>query len=550
MFKLVGADEERFYSWLLKPGSYIVGRRTGCDFCIPHMSVSRQHAEIVVKENGNETTVSDLGSHNGTYVNEKPVTQKIILNTGDRIRFGSTEFRIMDSDGSTGEMKGLSKTVLASEDLQKSVFLSIDDALKPLPDKSTELPNLVSTFFDMAKLLNLTEPREEMLEKSLKMVSKVIPYDRLAILFVDEESHEVFTAATLSREGREYGEFRLSRTIISDIITNKRAMVIGDPAEDPRFAEQKSIIMSNLKSAVAAPMFDEGRVLGILYADTTNPQFSYSQEHLRLMATFGNIIASRLLNYELLSERHEKGIIEAELKRASEIQKTLLVTGFPEIERYDIYAYQEQSRQVGGDLYDVKILPDGRVLFMLADVSGKGMGAALLMSNILASFRILYEQEKFDLGKAVESVSLQLCRFSSPGDFATLFAGLLDPKTNELLYINAGHNPPLVANKDGILSELKTSGPMIGAFDFVTWEEHRQILEPGDLIYIFTDGITEADNGVEQFGEKRMREFFLENRNKELLELAELFMDRINEFMAEAPRSDDITMMILRRKTE
>jgi len=547
MLKLVGTDEEKFYSWALKPGSYKIGRKSDCDFCIPHRTVSRHHAVLSVPDNGNSMVLEDLGSHNGTFVDSKRISKKTGVKAGMSIMFGSTEFKIVKSDKSDAGSAALPKTILGDEDLQKSVFLSIDEALKPLPEKASELPNLLPTFFDMAKMLVLTEPQEVMLNKSLEMISKVIPAERLAVLFVSDDNEEVYTAAA-RRSGNSGSEgFHLSKTIVGDIISNKRAIVLGNPEEDPRFATQKSIIMSDMKSVVAVPMFDEGRILGILYADTSNPAHSYNDEHMRVMATFGNIIASRLLNYELLDERQEKEVMEAELRRASSIQKNLLVTEPLEIKDYQIFGYQEQSRQVGGDLYDYKLLPDGKLLFLLADVSGKGMGAALLMSNILASFRILYEMDNFDLLRAVESASLQLCRFSSPGDFATLFTGLLDPETNQLQFINAGHNPPLLVREGNVLEELQPSGTMIGAFDFSTWEKQTVEMNPGDLVYIYTDGITEADNTREQLGEERMQEILRENSGRSPSDLADAFMDRINEFMGDEPRSDDITMMILKR---
>lgn len=548
MLKLVGTDGDKFYSWELKPGKYLVGREGDSDFRIPHRTVSRRHAEIEVPGNGAGVQVTDLGSHNGTYVENRRIAQKTDLEIGNPIRFGGAEFKLVEGDNKSSLAGStLPRAALKNEDLQKSVFLDIDEALKPLPEKASELPHLVATIFDMAKLLVLTEPRQEMLEKSLKMVSRVIPSDRLAVLFVSDDGEEVYTAATLHPNEKDPGEFQLSRTIINDIITNKHAIVIGNPEEDPRFAAKQSIIMSEMKSAMAVPLIDEGRILGILYADTANPMHSYNDEHMRVMATFGNIIASRLLNYELLDERQEKELLDAEINRAASIQENLLVTEPPKLDGYRIYAYQEQSRYVGGDLYDMKLLPDGKLLFLLADVSGKGLGAALLMSNILAGFRILYDSDNFNLRKAVESVSLQLYHFSSPGDFATLFIGLLDPETNKLRFVNAGHNPPLLVGPGDRMETLEPSGTMIGAFDFSTWEESETTMNPGDLVYIFTDGITEADNGKEQYGEERMTEFLLEHKSCKPDDLAFKYMKVINDFMGSAPRSDDITMMILKR---
>jgi len=547
MYKLVGTDGNRFYSWPLDPGQYIIGRKDSTDFCIPHKTVSRQHARLSVENKGNDFYLEDLGSRNGTMVNGQMVSNRVQVRPDDRILFGQTEFRVATADETENIKAAHNKAKLSTNDIQNSVFLSIDEMMKPLPDRATENPKLLSAIFEMAKTLVASEPKEVMLERSLKLISDIIPAQRFAVLFVNPENDEVYTGATLLPEGRDPGSMNLSRTIINEILTNKTSILMSDPKDDPRFAQQQSIIMSQIKSAVAVPLFDEDRVLGILYADTSNPLHDFNNEHVRILATFGNIIGSRLLNYELLTERQEKEIIDAELRRASMIQKNLLSIDIPEIKNYDLYAFQEPSRSVGGDLYDIKLLPDGQLLFLVADVSGKGMGAALLMSNILASFRILYESGHFDLEKAVKSVSLQVFKFSDSGDFATLMIGLIDPDKNKIRYINAGHNPPLLVRADGKLEHLQPGGIMIGAFDFVDWTTGEAELSKGDSVFIFTDGVTEAQRDGVQFGDERMEKLVVAARDKKPEGVVETLMGEINDFMGDAPRSDDITILTFKR---
>jgi sigma-B regulation protein RsbU (phosphoserine phosphatase) len=193
-------------------------------------------------------------------------------------------------------------------------------------------------------------------------------------------------------------------------------------------------------------------------------------------------------------------------------------------------------------------LADGRVLFLLADVSGKGMGAALLMSNVLAAFRIMYAAQDFRLLDAVSQVSRQLLKFSRPGDFATLFICVLCPKTNTLEYINAGHNPPLMVRSDGRMEDLEPSGIPIGAFDISNWKEETLKFEKGDFLFMFTDGVSEATNkDGKMYEEDRLKRFLLDSRDRSPEELTEAVLDEVNGFTGGAPQSDDITMMILRR---
>lgn len=500
-------------------------------------------------DDNNEIRLVDLESHNGTFVNGKRLNGAVDLHEGDAVLFGQTEFKIAAADPAESSAPAMPRTILASQDPLKSVYLSINEALKPLPKKATDLPGLLPAVFEMAKTQDFTEPQDVMLHHALEKIATVVPSERLAILFVSDDDKDVYTAASHIPDGHDPGELVLSRTIVNEIITNKNAILISDPKDDPRFAEQKSIIMSALKSAIAVPLFDENKVLGILYIDTTNPLHRYNDDYLRVLATFGNIIASRLLNYALLKERESKQVMEAELSRAASIQTNLLVSELPEVDDFAIYALLEQSRSVGGDLYDFKVLPDGRILFVLADVSGKGLGAALLTSNILASFRILYDLDTFDLCEAVRKVSLQLFYNSDPGDFATLFIGCLDAGTGRLTYINAGHNPPLVIRENGSLDHMDATGTMIGAFDFATWEQGEAQLEAGDVFFAFSDGVTEADRQTDedQYGDERMEKLVVENRHAVPGDIAARLIGDINDFMGETPRSDDITMLIIQR---
>ncbi|MEE8150090.1 MAG: FHA domain-containing protein, partial [candidate division Zixibacteria bacterium] len=431
--KLVGTDGNRYYSWPLESGIYTVGRSEECSFYLPDPTVSRPHAEIEVRNGREDVIIRDLGSHNGTFVNGRRLTRSTVVKKNDVVMFGQVEFRVTDiSEEAKSKDKTPTTTQLAQYDPEQSVVLNIKEALQPLPSKVTDIPELWSTLSEMARMLVLPEPKEIMLQRSLKLVSKVVPAERFAVLSTSPDMSSVYTDALLLPSGKDPGTFTLSKTIINEILTNKTSVLIGDSSSDPRFAEQQSIVASNLRSAMAVPLFDEGKVLGILYADTANPLHRYSDDYLRLFATFGNIIASRLLNYTLINERQEKELMEAELDRAALIQKNLLTKDFPKLPGYAIHPFQEQCQAVGGDLYDLTLLPDGKLFFLVADVSGKGMGAALLMSNILASFRIKYSDPQFDLAAAIRQVSIQLHKYTAAQDFATLFAGLIDPTTHTL----------------------------------------------------------------------------------------------------------------------
>ena len=548
MLRLIGTDGTRLFAFDLKPGSHQIGRDPAVTYHIPDQTVSRVHAILENDPSNGRIHLEDAGSHNGTLVNGVRITARTPVKAGDQLQFGRAQFRLRDEAISERPRSQPTAAVLSDADPEKSVVIPISEALKPLPSKVTDLPDLFPTLSEMARSLVLSEPREDMLQRALKLINRIIPAERLAVLMTDNEGDNIYAASTLLPQGRDPGSFTLSKTIVHEILSQQSAVLIGDPKADPRFAAQQSIIMSALRSAMAVPIFDEQRVLGILYVDTTNPIHRYNDDYLRLLATFGNIIASRLQNYTLIQERQERQVYEAELKRASAIQQTLLARTLPEFPSYRVRTYQQQCRAVGGDLFDVALLPSGRLVVIVADVSGKGMGAALLMSNILASFRILYNVSEFTLGEVVSMVSSQLHKCSGPADFATLFVGVIDPHNHEMKYINAGHNPPLMLRHDGTQENLEAGGIMIGAFDPYAWTEQSVTMHPEDMLLIFTDGVTEAqrDDGT-QYSEARLTDLASKAREMEPEKFLECIMEDIERFLEDAPRSDDITMLAVKR---
>jgi sigma-B regulation protein RsbU (phosphoserine phosphatase) len=546
MIRIFNPADKRHQAWRLEKGTYVVGRSTDCELSIPDFTVSRRHARIeVVDEQTIELT--DLGSYNGTTVNGVRITDTIKLNHNDMVVLGKVELRLTISEtlGSKDRPVSISDV---DDDLTNATLLPMGEALKPLPSKILENPEVFKAVSEIGRMLVVPGGDEEMLEAGLRLLQEIVPVERAAIFLIDGDEGDVCLTACCVAEKGHSDSFCISRTILRELLKRKKAILIPDPQSESLYAGQHSIITSRIRSAMAVPLFDEGRVFGIMYADTTNPAHHYTEDYLRITATFGNMLAAKMVNTNLLSERQAKEILESELAVASQIQERLLPKEIPAIEGYAMEAFQIQCRQVGGDLYDVALLDDGRLLFLVADVSGKGMGAALLASNILASFRALYNAKGFDLVEATCGVSRQLLAFSRPGDFVTLFVGLLDPGSNCLQYVNAGHNPPLVVRGGGKREYLEASGIPLGAMAFDAWKEESIPLEKGDVVFVFTDGIPEAANAEdEQFGDERLEQLAMECAGKSPKDFIDSIMGGVGEFMGEAPRSDDITMMILRR---
>jgi serine phosphatase RsbU (regulator of sigma subunit) len=547
MFRLSSPQFGSRYDWQLKPGTYIAGRDPQADFFVNDSTVSRKHAQIEVVD---EQTVrlTDLGSTNGTLVNDRKVAGTVPLKPGDTVTFGNVGFLFAISTGTPSRRPELS--IIDTRGTHASMSaLSLDEALVPLALQDSNDPKIFKAISDMAKMLILPQTVDDMFDKALDMLQGIISAERAAIFLAKEGSEEVTLANYRLANLQSSDSFTISRSIVHAVLTDKNAVFFSDLIVDERFTKQESIMISGIRSAMAVPLIDEQKVLGILYADTTDPAHRYSEETTRLTATFGNILAAKITNHNLLQERQAKQALEAELNIASQIQEGLMPKVLPVVPGYRFHAFQAQCKMVGGDLYDVAELPGGRILFLLGDVSGKGMGAALLASNILSAFRILRDSPVFDPAEVTARVSNQLHHSSRSGDFATIFLGILDPQTHQLTYVNAGHNSPLLVRADGRLEHVDATGIPMGIFGEFVWEAKPLTLECGDRLLVFTDGIPEAMDAESSFyTDERLEKFAIDHHCDSLDTFTITLIDDVDKFSAGAPRCDDMTVIILARE--
>jgi serine phosphatase RsbU (regulator of sigma subunit)/pSer/pThr/pTyr-binding forkhead associated (FHA) protein len=548
LIRLFGLKDAERYDWTLKEGRYTIGRSPECNLVIDDYTISRYHALIEIVDQ-RKINLTDLGSLNGTRVMDQIITGTTRLEPNDMVSFGEVEFQV----ATVGKEKTSVGSVSVSEidhDLENATLLPIKDALRLDSAGIAYNPKVFGVLSELGKVRILPDPGAEVFGKALELLQEIIPAERVAILLTGQGEQEFHLAASRLSRGESSGSFTISRTIVRELLTQRNAILISDPQFDPRFSDVTSIVGSGIRSAMAVPLFDEDKILGILYADTTNPFHHYTEDFLRITAIFGSVLAAKISNHNLLKDRQAKERLEAELSVASQIQCGLLPRKLSkDIEGYRYNAFQTQCRMVGGDLYDVAELASGRILFLVADVSGKGMGAALLMSNVLAAFRILYRAEDFSLLDVTRRVSRQLLQFSRAQDFATMFICELCTKTHRLRYVNAGHNPPMMVRGDGRVDYLESSGIPIGAFDICDWKEETLEFAAGDFLFAFTDGIPEATSADDQlYGQERLKELVLSCRGQCPEELTQSIMLELRQFTGRAPQSDDITMMTLRRK--
>ncbi len=251
----------------------------------------------------------------------------------------------------------------------------------------------------------------------------------------------------------------------------------------------------------------------------------------------------------LLREMERKN---TELAIAAEIQRSFLPDTIPQIEHFEIVAQSIMAKEVGGDFFDVipfEVVPVRRdqLGIFIADVSGKGIPAALFMalSRIVVRVNAIWHQKA--PADAIRDANRIISADSRTGMFVTLFYGVLEAQERSLTYVNAGHNPPLICHGSGTFSELPATGMAIGALEDAEYSANTVKLEPEDVLVLYTDGVTEAENVVQElFGEERLRQTIAEVRTRSAAEILAAIMAAVHAFTGDTPQSDDITLMVIR----
>ena len=284
--------------------------------------------------------------------------------------------------------------------------------------------------------------------------------------------------------------------------------------------------------------------IGVLYLDSRDKGHLLSAGSRSALEAVATEAASAIESARLYREAAEKARMERELQLAAEIQRSLLPEADHSGPHFDVAAKSIPCRSIGGDFFDYFNLPDGRFGFALGDVAGKGPPAALLTAMIQGIFSA-------QVGTAASpaqlmlSVNGSLIRRAIQNRFATVLFGALAPD-GCLIYSNAGHNPPVLLRRDRV-QRLETGGLILGLFPQATYEEETLELEDGDVLVIFSDGVTEAFNGAgEEFGEERMLACLHANRDREPAALLQKLLATVEEFAASAAQSDDVTALVLK----
>lgn len=526
-----------------------IGRSARSDVCIPDAFASRLHAEI--RQEGDGYWLQDLGSANGTRYNGVPLKSAVQLTPRSEIKIGETVLVFEDDEGSMPPQA----TLIAdyTQALDPSLTVSLKSRNIPttelLKDRITSRGDLLELISKVGVALLSARGLDETLDQVASLVFEAVPAERCVIMLRDEKSDEELKIKVARHRGSDktIEQVRISHTVMAEVFKNGQSVLTADAQHDPKFASHTMSLLG-VRSVLAVPLsVDERNIFGLIYADSPTYEATFSEEHLNILTTLASVASIRVENAALLEERFQRERMERELELASEIQQRFQPSSPPLLDGYEFQGISFSCYEIGGDYYDFIPRPDGNMVIALGDVSGKGTAAALLMSSLHAAIHAQVSA-KSKLDETITSVNRYLAENTPGNRFVTLFMAELDPLAGEVRYINAGHNPPLIARGSGNITQLMSGGLPLGIMPDASYEEGNLNLAPGEVLVIYSDGVTEAVNPRgEEFGIERLSEVVSKCVEKSAAGIRDRIESALSTFTETAPANDDITLVIVKR---
>lgn len=423
-----------------------------------------------------------------------------------------------------------------------------------LPSAQRELRQL-SLLFEATRLLNSTLDLAALLELILHIARRQIPAERGSVFLVEAEKGEIWSFVAEGIDaGAGHREIRLpiGHGIAGAVAASGEIVNTADPYADPRFAASFDEHTGfRTRSLLCLPIHrNDGVIVGVLQL-LNHAGGAFTAEDETFLRRLSGHIALALENARLHRAAMEKERLERELELGHEIQRGLLPEAPPALAGYDIAVHSEPYFPVSGDYYDFLPLPNGEWLLVMADIEGKGVAAALVMSNVQASLRALL-RHLGPLDQLVATLNASLLAATRGGKYLTLFLAALDPRTHRLRYVNAGHIPPLLMRADGRVEKLETGGTVVGLLPDQPYESGMAHLGPGDWLAYGTDGIVEAMNQAgEQFGIEGIISVLAAARaepGRSAAALTAAVTQAAADFAREGTAADDKTLVIVQRR--
>jgi sigma-B regulation protein RsbU (phosphoserine phosphatase) len=529
---------------------FLIGRgaETGNHLQLSDRRISRTCAAIVVE--ANKHYIEDRGQRRGLFVNGQKVESRE-LQDSDIISFGVEDsYEIIYRSAANAAEQSIPNLLTRMEHITGSDIVASAGA------RLSKLDQLLAA----TALLHSQLPLDEVLGMMLDHAISVMDADRGVLLEADEK------AALHVRLARRSGGLRLppeslapSQTAIQLALRKQEAVITEDLAQaEMDLQAAQSIVAQRLRAVVVIPLYafshaktsesvvnlKQGQFLGVLYLDSRRPA-AFSKLDRQLLDAFTDQAASILDNARLVARERERQRLEEQINIARDIQQALLPKNFRDYPHLSVTGCNFPCLSVGGDYFDVFPLGENRTAFLIADVSGKGLGAALLttmLQGVLSGMTL-----GTDPARLFNHLNRFLCDHAEVGRYATMFFGILD-ENGGLEYINAGHPSPILIRHNGNAEEAFTEGSFpVGLVPQAEYSTAAVKLEPGDTLVLFSDGVTEAMDPKEDFfGMPRLVQFLTGHNDTPLDELQKLLLEAVENFSRGASQADDLTLLLVR----
>jgi phosphoserine phosphatase RsbU/P len=537
----------------LNKAVFSIGRKAENDLQLLSDTVSRQHAEIVYDEDS--YYLIDIGSKRGTYVNDQRI-ERCALQHLDRIRIGGDEDQQIIFVDETIEN--------ASAIFNSNPSLTLTSALdRARAASANEELQKLSRFIEVNQAFKFSLTPDDVLCLIIDAAIEITQAERGFLMLRNENGDLEFKVARDRERNWLVGnEFAMSRSVVEEAFKQNRSVIINDSIDNMSRMARESVRSLDLRSIACIPLRSfqmtenmdattmlKRDVIGVLYVDSHAIGGSLTETSLRLLESLAFEATKSLESVRLLHEEQEKKQLEQELNMAREVQVALSPTAFKQPDQFDVASHSIPSRYVGGDFYDLIPLKDGRWVIALGDVSGKGIAAALLAAMAQGVLQAQFASN-LHLADVIATLNKVLVQRTASNSFITLFCAVLDPQ-GHFTYINAGHNLPILARTSGQTEMLTTKSVVLGAFDFVNHDSRQTLLANGDLVVIYSDGVTEAVNSRnEMFGDERLERLVRENVNLDADGIKQRIVEELNNFTRGLPQGDDITLIVLKRRPQ
>jgi sigma-B regulation protein RsbU (phosphoserine phosphatase) len=412
-----------------------------------------------------------------------------------------------------------------------------------------QLLNEMGTLHEITHALESVRNLESLLEYIMGKSQHVMQAEAASMMLVITETNELEFKVALGPKGKEVKPFRLpiGKGISGWVAKTGKPVLIPDCYSDPRFDpsfDKRSGFRT--RSMLCVPMIYQNKVMGVMSVLNRTDGNPFNENDQMLFTIFASQAALSIENTRLLVAAIEKERLDKELQVAAEIQHLLIPQEIPASKYIELAAEYIPCKEVGGDFYDILKLDENRYVLIVADVSGKGIPGAMVVSNMQATLRAFLEYSA-ELIPVVTKLNEATIRQTTSDRYITFFIGLYDNRTSTFTYINAGHNPPIVIDQKGNINELRKGGVFIG---YVPWEYESETLtfNPGDTLIMYTDGLVEAMNEKEEeFEFDRLKQLVKKNLKRSPQELRKIIFNKVNEHIGDHPMEDDFTLLIMRR---